>query len=150
MTGFIRGELQEGLKRPHRRERYSAQGGGFAEAWVLMLNVDRSEGAEETRARPQLIVFSQILPGFYSAFELIPSLLQSYALLVAGTPGSAKPPPWVCVGFTAKAAKFLYAFRLRQPIAAVSLHRERLRRTGRRFRRFGFPVLTNRNRYLLY
>jgi hypothetical protein len=55
---------------------------------------------KERRKTPELasVAILKCYAAFYdSAFGLILSLFQSYALFAPGTQGSAKPPPWAII-----------------------------------------------------
>jgi hypothetical protein len=73
------------------------------EAWrnpgYSTLNADCSEGAAEDPRRRSLSSSSHIARPLLLCVRRILSLLQRYMLFTANTQGSAKPPPWVPVGF---------------------------------------------------
>jgi hypothetical protein len=54
----------------------------------------RRKERKKTRELATLLIPKYHTAFYDSAFGLILSLFQSYALFVAGTQGSAKPPPW--------------------------------------------------------
>ena len=116
-----------------------AQGGGFAEPWVLVVKARSSEGAKES-VEPRAIKAAQ-----YSRMTItcdvagfLP-LLQSGPRLTLNTQGSAEPPPW---------AKFLYRLPTSPLVHNRSIHRQGLRRTSRRSQHSRVPIASNQPRKL--